>query len=110
MKISVNYGINTGDMAKFEKGNPGKPKGAKNKVNGQMRDLIQQLFDDNFEKIQQDLEELEPKDRLKFLSDLLPYLLPKLQSTTHSTKIDLDSMSEEDLDILINRIVEVDDE
>jgi hypothetical protein len=93
-------------MGKFEKGNPGKPKGAKNKVNSQMRDLIQQLFDDNFERIQEDLEVLEAKDRLKFLSDLLPYLLPKLQSTTHSTKIDLDGMSEEDLDILINRIVE----
>jgi len=93
-------------MGKFEKGNPGKPKGAKNKVNTQMRDLIQQLFDDNFERIQEDLEVLEAKDRLKFLSDLLPYLLPKLQSTTHSTKIDLDGMSEEDLDILINRIVE----
>jgi vacuolar-type H+-ATPase subunit E/Vma4 len=92
-------------MGKFEKGNPGKPKGAKNKVNSQMRELIQQLFDDNFDKVQEDLEALEAKDRLKFLSDLLPYLLPKLQSTTHSTKIDLDSMSEEDMDILINRIV-----
>lgn len=93
-------------MGKFQKGNPGKPKGAKNKVNSQMRDLIQRLFDDNFERIQDDLEALEAKDRLKFLSDLLPYLLPKLQSTTYSQKIDLDSMSEEDLDLLINRIVE----
>jgi hypothetical protein len=93
-------------MGKFEIGNPGRPKGAKNKVNSEIRGLIQKLFDDNFDRIQQDLEELDPKDRLKFLSDLLPYLLPKLQSTTHSTKIDLDGMSEEDLDILINRIVE----
>lgn len=93
-------------MGKFEKGNPGRPKGAKNKINGQMRDLIQQLFDDNFETIQEDLESLEPKDRLKFLSDLMPYLLPKLQSTTYSQKLDLDNMSEEDLDLLINRIVE----
>ena len=92
-------------MAKFQKGNPGRPKGAKNKVNAQMRDLIQQLFDDNFDTIQEDLESLDPKDRLKFLSDLLPYLLPKLQSTTYSQKLDLDSMSEEDLDALINRIV-----
>lgn len=92
-------------MGKFEKGNAGRPKGAKNKVNGQMRDLIQRLFDDNFDTIQQDLDSLEAKDRLKFLSDLLPYLLPKLQSTTHSTEINLDSMSEDDLDLLINRIV-----
>lgn len=92
-------------MPKFEKGNPGRPKGAKNKVNAQMRDLIQQLFDDNFDRMQNDLERLEPKDRLKFLSDLLPYLLPKLQNTTFNQTIDLDSLSEEEIDILINRIV-----
>jgi len=91
-------------MGKFEKGNSGRPKGAKNKVNSQMRDLIQKLFDDNYQKIQQDLEVLEAKDRLKFLSDLLPYLLPKLQSTMYSQNINLDSMTEEDLDILIERI------
>lgn len=92
-------------MPKFEVGNPGRPKGAKNKASGQIRDRIQTLFDTNFETIQEDLESLEPKDRLKFLTDLLPYLMPKLQSTTYSQTIDLDSMSEEDLDFLINRIV-----
>ncbi len=92
-------------MAKFEKGNPGKPKGAKNKSTSLMRDRIQSLFDDNFEKIQEDLEALEAKDRLKFLTDLMPYLMPKLQSTTHSQKIDLDSMEEAELDILISRIL-----
>jgi len=92
-------------MGKFEKGNAGRPKGAKNKVNPQMRDLIQKLFDDNYQIIQQDLEVLEAKDRLKFLSDLLPYLIPKLQSTTHNQKIDVQNMSDKDLDILIERIV-----
>lgn len=91
-------------MPKFEKGNPGRPIGAKNKVNAQMRDLIQKLFDDNFDTIQEDLESLDPKDRLKFLSDLLPYLLPKLQSTTYSKNIDLESLSDEDLEVLIDHI------
>ncbi len=93
-------------MGKFEIGNPGKPKGAKNKVNTELRELIQKLFDDNYQTIQDDLEALEPKDRLKFLSDLLPYLLPKLQSTTHTKEIDLDGMTEEDLDKLIDRIID----
>lgn len=92
-------------MPKFQKGNPGRPKGAKNKVNAQMRDLIQKLFDDNFDTIQEDLESLEPKDRLKFLSDLLPYLLPKLQSTTYSQTIDLENLQDGELDVLINRIM-----
>jgi vacuolar-type H+-ATPase subunit E/Vma4 len=93
-------------MGKFEAGNPGRPKGAKNKVNAELRELIQKLFDDNYQAIQDDLEALEPKDRLKFLSDLLPYLLPKLQSTTHTKEIDLDGMTEEDLDRLIDRIID----
>jgi hypothetical protein len=92
-------------MAKFESGNPGKPKGAKNKSTLIIRERIQSLFDDNFDKIQEDLESLEAKDRLKFLTDLMPYLMPKLQSTTYSQKIDLESMEEADLDILIERIM-----
>lgn len=93
-------------MGKFEKGNPGKPPGTKNKINIEIRGLIQKLFDDNYQTIQDDLELLEPKDRLKFISDLLPYLLPKLQSTTHSRDIDLEGMSEDQLDRLIDRIID----
>jgi hypothetical protein len=92
-------------MGKFENGNAGRPKGSVNKSTLIMKDRIQSLFDDNFEKIQEDLESLEAKDRLKFMTDLIPYLMPKLQSTTHSQKIDLESMEEKDLDILIDRIM-----
>jgi hypothetical protein len=92
-------------MGKFENGNAGRPKGAVNKSTLAMKDRIQSLFDNNFEKIQEDLEALEAKDRLKFMTDLMPYLMPKLQSTTHSQKIDLESMEEKDLDILIDRIM-----
>ena len=45
-----------------------------------MRDLIQKLFDDNFDTIQEDLDSLERKDRLKFLADLLPFLVAKKTS------------------------------
>lgn len=92
-------------MGKFEKGNSGRPIGAKNKSTVLIRNRILTLFDGNFEKVQKDLDSLKPKDRLKFLTDLLPYLLPKLQSTTHSQKIDLEGLEEKDLDILINRII-----
>lgn len=96
---------NTEKMGKFETGNAGKPKGAVNKSTLLMRDRIQSLFDDNFDKIQDDLESLEAKDRLKFLTDLMPYLMPKLQATTLIQKIDLENMEEKDLDILINHII-----
>lgn len=92
-------------MAQFQKGNLGRPKGAKNKSPQLTRDRIQALFDNNFELIQEDLESLNPRDRLKFLTDLIPYLLPKLQATTFSQKIDFQELNEEDLDILIERIM-----
>jgi hypothetical protein len=39
------------------------------------------------------------------MTDLMPYLMPKLQSTSYSQSIDLDGMTEQELDILIDRIV-----
>lgn len=92
-------------MPQFQKGNSGRPKGSKNKVVGQTRDRIQALFDTNFETIQDDLESLEPKDRLKFLFDLLPYLAPKLQSTNYSQTLDLDNMNEDEINVLIKNVI-----
>lgn len=91
-------------LNKGQTNNPnGRPKGSKNKVNEAIRDKIQGLFEGNFEKIQSDLEKLDPKDRLKFLTDLMPYLVPKLQSTTFTNEIDWEKIPEEKLDQLLNR-------
>lgn len=38
------------------------------------------LIDSNWDKIQFDLDGLEPKDRLSFIEKLMSYTLPKLQS------------------------------
>ena len=92
-------------MPKFQKVNPGRQKGARNKSTLLIRDRIQGLFDTNFETIQDDLESLEPKDRLKFLSDLLPYLAPKLQSTNYSQTLDLDNLNEEEINVLIKNVI-----
>lgn len=68
---------------KFEKGhsgNPdGRPPGTKNKVSEEIRNRINDFLDNNFELIQNDLLELEPKDRIKFYIELLQYGLPKLK-------------------------------
>ncbi|MDO9553724.1 hypothetical protein [Rhodonellum sp.] len=92
-------------MGKFEKGNAGRPKGSKNKYPLALRDRIQNLFDDNFETIQSDLDDLEPKERLKFISDLLPYLVPKLQTSTLNHTVNLESLTEDQLQILIDRLI-----
>ena len=70
-------------MATFQKGKPktgGRQKGSLNKNTRETRELISQLTKDNFEKFQDDLNQLEPKERLEILVKLLPYSIPKLQN------------------------------
>ena len=84
-------------------GNPaGKPKGAKNKVTLQLRELITQFLEERFETIVSDFKKLEPKERVKFYCDLLQFGLPKLQSV--STEIEFEKLTEEQLDEIIERL------
>lgn len=63
----------------------GRPKGSENKVTQAMKERIQLLFDENFDQLQEDIKGLEPKDRVKAITDLLPYLLAKNNNTNIST-------------------------
>jgi hypothetical protein len=84
-------------------GNPkGKPKGAKNKITGLLRETITGFLENNFDQIQRDFKKLTPKDRAKLYVDLLQYGLPKLQAT--SFDINFDSLTEEQLDLLIEKM------
>ena len=71
------------EQGKFVAGNSGRPVGSKNQTSSQIRDTFQLLLENNLEKIQDDLNELEPKDRIKLLLDLSNYILPKLRTTEY---------------------------
>lgn len=77
-----------------ELANPnGRPKGVPNKITTQMREAMTNIWNNNVDKIQADLDALEPKDRLNFLKEMWPYFVPKLQlvrseATVHHTGIE----------------------
>jgi hypothetical protein len=71
------------EQGKFVAGNSGRPVGSKNLASSQIRDTFQLLLENNIEKIQDDLDKLEPKDRIKLLLDLSNYILPKLRTTEY---------------------------
>ena len=64
----------------FEKnvsGNPkGKPKGAVNKTTRELREIINEFLSKNLDKIQDDFDKLEPKEKLLFIDKMLKHILP----------------------------------
>lgn len=50
-----------------------------NKTNG-IRERFQSILTDNLEQLTKDLQELEPKDRIKVLLDISRFVLPTLKS------------------------------
>jgi hypothetical protein len=68
------------DKGRFAEGNEGRPKGSVNKSSNEIRETFQLLLSNNLEKIQDDLNELEAKDRIKLLLDLASFIIPKMKA------------------------------
>lgn len=58
----------------------GRPKGSPNKVTKELRKIIKDIMNDKLENIDQLFKQLSPNEKMKFLIELLPYCLPKLNS------------------------------
>ena len=93
----------------FEKGisgNPeGRPKGATNRTSLQLREMITDFLENNFEKVVSDFGELKPKDRVKLYCDLLQYGLPRLQAVQIETEFE--RLPEDQLDRIIEELKKV---
>lgn len=92
-------------LPKGKTNNPaGKPPGTKNKVNAELREMISDFLNTEFDTIKADFKKLEPKDRMKFYTDLLQYGLPRLQATT--LDIDFEALTEDQLQKIIDGLLE----
>ena len=76
---------------KGKSGNPkGRPKGAKDRVKGDILAQVKEFIEDNMESIQEDYDALDPKERMQFLLKLLEFAIPKAQGEEkQATEINL---------------------
>lgn len=77
----------------------GRTAGTPNKITADLKTKIADLIDEQFDGIVADLHAMEPKDRIAAYQRFLEYVLPKQREQ----KIDFSTLSEEQIDDLLNR-------
>lgn len=95
-------------MAKFQKGqsgNPkGRPKGSQNEKTKYIKDWLISLIGSNAKDISQSFRNLPMKERCKFISSILPYVIPKHTESRIKANVDLNNLSDEQIDNIISEI------
>lgn len=67
-------------MKKGHTNNPnGRPVGSKDKATQALRNRVELLIDNNWDKLQRDIDKLEPKERVDAILRLLEFSIPKMQ-------------------------------
>ncbi|SFF22123.1 hypothetical protein [Spirosoma endophyticum] len=92
----------------FEPGKPktgGRQSGSTNKTTSDIKTRIAALINDQFETIQGDMEELEPKERVTAYLKFLEYVLPKQREQKIDLTSRLEGLSDEQLNELIDQIL-----
>ena len=60
----------------------GRELGTPNKTTSELRKVLKHMVDDELQNIQDNINELEPKERIELLIKLLPYVMPKVQTVS----------------------------
>lgn len=66
----------------------GRKTGTPNTTTKELREKFTLLLENNFSKLQSDIDELEPKDRVKTLLEISKFVIPTLRSTELTTDND----------------------
>jgi hypothetical protein len=68
----------------------GRQKGTPNRMTKELRSVLKDILYRELEQIQEQLDALNPKERIELLIKLMPYVLPKVTSVSHTTNEPLD--------------------
>lgn len=80
----------------------GRPKGSKNKTTQKIRDTYLKFIEANLDRMQADFDELEAKDRFKYLFEMSKFILPSLKAVEFGNI--LDELTEDEFNEIITRL------
>ena len=80
----------------------GRPKGSKNKSNSELKRQFAEIIHNNIEQISDDLKELSPGERIKFILELCKFLIPTLRASEVDANINQTMFKP--LEIVLNEI------
>ena len=63
----------------------GRQKGTPNRMTKELRSVLKDVLFEELGEIKEKLDMLEPKERLDLVIKLIPYVLPKVNSVSHTT-------------------------
>jgi len=74
----------------FKKGNKlgGRKKGSTNKSNTKIKSEFAELLENNSHRLQEALDELEPKEFIKAFTDLSSFILPKMKAVEMESTVE----------------------
>jgi ribosome-binding ATPase YchF (GTP1/OBG family) len=92
----------------FEKGDKrinrsGRKKGAKNKVSPELKQSIEAFLNKNWKDLEKQYKALSSRDKMKFYTDLLPYVVPKLQNSKN--EFDLTNLTQSQLEMIADNLI-----
>lgn len=95
-------------------GNPkGRPMGAKDKIKGALLDQIRNLIESNMAQFEDDLKSLTPKERVRALSNLMSFVVPKtnlddyVELEAKALTVILEKAPDEAIERIATKIVEL---
>lgn len=97
----------------------GRAKGTPNKISGTVKEWLQAVIDNNRGRFEKDLSKLNSGERVRVISNLLPFVVPKLQATNAEELLEaeyrkleefLDTAPDEAIDEIVKRISRLKDE
>lgn len=76
----------------------GRQKGTPNRTTTEIRQMYQYLIESNLDLLENDIKELQPKERLRIIIELSKFVLPTLKNVEYT---DVKNKEEENLDLSV---------